>query len=626
MKMRRLLSGILALLLMVSLLPIGVMADTVDNNPKGTTAPEIASDETMNQNRGAVTTNNGTLNDNRGTVTTNDGTVKCNLGLVETNNKNVNVNSHSVTTNTGEVITNGTKGTVTTNEKDVTYNKGNVVTNATTGTVVHNWGNITTNNGTVNTNETKKDKDGAEFKGVIETNNGTVKTNGEGGTVVTNAKDGEIETNNDTVGKKDEETGKIVEGTGNNGTIETNNGTVIGNNENGKVETNAETGTIEVNAGTVGDEFESGSGNFGTVNTNTGDILVNHNQVDTNAEGGQIYDNSGNLDINEKGAEVLENWGTIGANSGKVDFNGTTQYRYVGSGWKPLDTPAIVNNLPGGEVVENYGLVNNKAGGFLNDVTWSENPDDEEGPGITEYKQFEGEEGTYVGTWVDRGYIQNEDGSPEGFQNGGVYQVLKQAIQGAVMDLKEVGKLFNKDGYEVIGYTTEKDKTEEDPDVPAGAFFALDDFDGPEYEEVTVYSTKYEVKGSGGWLSLIWGKIKTAVKPPVSSDEPETKTVQNNIPTSLSAGQVKVGAYVRRGNLLFRIIEVTDNDIRVATVGKLSEQALADMMGFLKQHLSDAQIAKISGEPKLLEQELVTYFFGDSYEHIAFRAAKDLFE
>ena len=56
-----------------------------------------------------------------------------------------------------------------------------------------------------------------------------------------------------------------------------------------------------------------------------------------------------------------------------------------------------------------------------------------------------------------------------------------------------------------------------------------------------------------------------------------------------------------------------------------SEQALADMLGFLKQHLSDAQIAKINGEPKLLEQELVTYFFGGTFEHISFYAAPDLF-
>ena len=139
-------------------------------------------------------------------------------------------------------------------------------------------------------------------------------------------------------------------------------------------------------------------------------------------------------------------------------------------------------------------------------------------------------------------------------------------------------------------------------------------------ENTAITETKNYLMNAPTWLQILWKKI---VKP--ASDEPEVKTVQNNIPTSLSADQVKVGAYVRRGNLLFRIIEVTDNDIRVATVGKLSEEDLADMLGFLKQHLSDAQIAKINGEPALLEQELVTYFFGDSYEHIAFRAARDLF-
>ena len=45
---------------------------------------------------------------------------------------------------------------------------------------------------------------------------------------------------------------------------------------------------------------------------------------------------------------------------------------------------------------------------------------------------------------------------------------------------------------------------------------------------------------------------------------------------------------------------MNDDSIRVATVSKLSEQALADMLGFLKQHLSDAQIAKFIGEPELL--------------------------
>lgn len=58
MTMKRLLASVLALLLMVSLLPIGVMADTVVNNPKGNTVPEIASGDTMINNSGTVTTNN----------------------------------------------------------------------------------------------------------------------------------------------------------------------------------------------------------------------------------------------------------------------------------------------------------------------------------------------------------------------------------------------------------------------------------------------------------------------------------------------------------------------------------------------------------------------------------------
>ena len=49
------------------------------------------------------------------------------------------------------------------------------------------------------------------------------------------------------------------------------------------------------------------------------------------------------------------------------------------------------------------------------------------------------------------------------------------------------------------------------------------------------------------------------------------------------------------------------------------------MLGFLKQYLSDAQIAKFQGEPELLEEELVAKFFGGSNEHIAFYASRDLF-
>ena len=79
------------------------------------------------------------------------------------------------------------------------------------------------------------------------------------------------------------------------------------------------------------------------------------------------------------------------------------------------------------------------------------------------------------------------------------------------------------------------------------------------------------------------------------------------------------------GKMMFKIIEVTDDSIRVATAWALSEAELADMLGCLKNHLTAEQIAKFIGEPKLLEEALVARFFGDNLEHIAFRAAKDLF-
>ena len=176
-------------------------------------------------------------------------------------------------------------------------------------------------------------------------------------------------------------------------------------------------------------------------------------------------------------------------------------------------------------------------------------------------------------------------------------------IDGAVKaetekNLDEIARSVNNSGYRMTGYT---------------AYYR----EGG--KDIKIEETNSYIMNAPTWLKILWEKIVTAVE----SNEPEAK--KTSVPTTLSADQVKVGAYVRRGNLLFRIIEVGDDYIRVATVPKLSEQALADMLGFLKQHLSDAQIAKINGEPKLLEQELVTYFFGGTFEHISFYAAPDLF-
>ena len=587
MTMKRLLASVLALLLVVSLLPIGAMADTVDNNPAGKTVPEIASGDTMNKNMGTVTTNSGALNENKGTVTTNNGTLNSNQkdGVVGTNNQEITINHTG-----GTVGTNESKGTITENWGTVNDNSGSIKTNEANpkegkaGVVVVNNNSIGTNKGTVETN--------AEG-GKIETNNGTVgKKDDNGNAVAGTGNNGTIETNNGTVitnnetgtvGEKDEN-GNAVAGTGNNGTIETNNGTVISNNEDGTVVTNAKGGEIETNNGTVGvvDEYETtpngygkpipedGTGNFGNIDINNGSLIVNHEDATVGINNGDIELNYGDIDTNND--YVVWNYGTVETNT----IDGTV--------WNETTQDQNGQNVTG-TVTNNYGTMITNTGKV-----------DEDGRSI--YKTEYGVQ------------VQNTD--------GGAGTKLLQAVENTIVKLAD---LFKRDGYELVGYndiTPEPEYPDEDWDGPVE--YALNN--NPSAQELSAtefHATRPSI------LSLIWKAIVKPAAPSGSSGEPEPKTVQNNIPTTLSADQVKVGAYVRQGNLLFRIIEVNDDYIRVATVPKLSEQDLADMLGFLKQHLSDAQIAKINGEPKLLEQELVTYFIGGRNEHISFYAARDLF-
>ena len=646
MKMKRMIASVLALLLMVSLLPIGVMA--AEDNNAGQTVDVIASGDTMNSNMGTVTTNNGEVRSNHGTVETNNGTIEFNYsggtvstnsengtvetnreGTIKTNNGTVNINDMSgiIETNKGEVLetglgsivetnakggtvdtNNGTvmtnNGTVTTNNGNVSWNNGTVTTNNgsmdyndATGTIETNnyqvmcnegtvetnakGGKIEDNSGTVETNNGSMDYNHAT--GIIETNKGEVLENGIGSTVETNAKGGEIETNNGTVGEKDEN-GNAVADTGNNGTIKTNNGTVITNNETGTVVTNAKGGEIETNNGTVGvvDRYEStpngygkpipedGTGNFGNIDINNGSLIVNHEDATVGINNGDIELNYGDIDTNND--YVAWNYGTVETNT----IDGTV--------WNETTQDQNGQNVTG-TVTNNYGTMITNTGKV-----------DEDGRSI--YKTEYGVQ------------VQNTD--------GGAGTKLLQAVENTIVKLAD---LFKRDGYELVGYndiTPEPEYPDEDWDGPVE--YALNN--NPSAQELS--ATEFQATRPS-ILSLIWKAIVKPAAPSGSSGEPEPKTVQNNIPTTLSADQVKVGAYVRQGNLLFRIIEVGDDYIRVATVPKLSEQALADMLGFLKQHLSDAQIAKINGEPALLEQELVTYFFGGTFEHISFYAAPDLF-
>ena len=553
MKMKRLLASVLALLLVVSILPIGALAVDIETgaNEEWVNIPIDNNRGTIGENVSTITNNgtsgdgpdSGTVNKNAGTITNNYGTVQSNASADESYHPTIFHNHGLVVKNNGLVENNRMNGEVATNN-----------------------GTVSNNNGQVGATKTTTDPNtGDEIEEIVsDTGNfGTITTNGKTGTVLVNQK---------------------------GGTIGNNCGTVNINSDGGLVITNSN--VIEQNNGDVGYTYDMGDGFFGVKGGNEGTIKLNAGTVTSNE--GTIELNAGTVTSNAVGAEIEKNTDTLEMNYGTVDENtGTVEYNFeVGE----------VTNKSGGEVTYNRGTVNNEKDGTLYEY-FTEFADGEE-PETDKPSKTITEEGTYYGILIDKGTAP-EAADAGTWKNG---FALVQKKLGEVLDL---GSIFKQDGYEVIGYQD-----------ASPVEMALDeDAAGPEMVSGTEYN-----ENRPSWLRLIWGKIKAAVKPSASSDDPEPKTVQNNIPTSLSAGQVKVGAYVRRGNLLFRIIEVTDNDIQVATVGKLSDEALADMLGFLKQHLSDAQIAKINGEPKLLEQELVTYFFGDSYEHIAFRAAKDLFE
>lgn len=424
----------------------------------------------------------------------------------------------------------------------------------------------------------------------IKDNYGTVVNNGgyvHQGTVVNNHADATVVNN--------KPTGIVVN---NDGLVTNNTGTVNNNESGGTVEING--GKIKTNNGTVGKKEDgqvvAGSGNNNAIDANCGTVISNneHGTVGTNTADGKIEINNGTVGIYNddfKPVSNTGNYGTIGINNGTVTING--ENATVGT-----------NN---GKVVSNYGTVETNAidGVVYNEDTFpgiaSRSNDNGDAAAPEEKPNVDGV-GTNFGTVFDKtkeGTITTYYGLSWGDSVEKLNSIESFVEIGDERNLDEIANGIKRDGYKMTGYTA---------------------YSRQNGENTAITETKNYFMNAPTWLQILWKKI---VKP--TSDEPETKTVQNNIPTTLSADQVKVGAYVRRGNMTFRIIEVTDNDIRVATVGKLSEKSLADMMGFLKQHLSDAQIAKINGEPALLEQELVTYFFGDSYEHIAFRAARDLF-
>lgn len=676
MKLKRMIASVLALLLMVSLLPIGVMADTVGNNPKGGTVSEIKSDETMNQNEGTVTANNGKLNSNLsgGEVVTNNkdiktnhtgGTVKTNAstGTITENWGTVNDNSGSIKTNEAQPEQ-GKAGVVVVNNNSIETNKGTVGEKDTSGNAVAGTGNngsIETNNGTIITNNEdgtvgKKDTSGNAVagtgnNGTIETNNGTVITNNKGGTVLTNAKDGEIETNEGTVGpesvlreasqrvlgeiasfeditkEKADAIAKQMEtkNSGNFGTITDNNGTIYYNGADGFIKTNNK--DVNLNNGTVDTNNWNVNLNNGTVKTNDGSVLQNTGTVKSNDfvalpedenegsrygvvvfNGGSVETNNGvvayNGTVDSQHGVIDENHGAILMNYGTVKTNGLQLQNANG-------TPVLIEGQTRfGEILKNCGTVETNAiDGFVRNCSTEINggpvgfnaDSSQEEPDV-----LQGKVENNFGTVKDYTECVKVDDKPTIYyglswgEDTDHLNLIDGAVkEGTEKNLDKIASSVTRDGYRMTGYYAYSRENGEDTEITEG-------------------TNRYTMIAPT-WLKILWEKIVTNV----GSHEPKAK--KTSTPTTLSADQVKVGAYVRRGNLLFRIIEVNDDSIRVATVSKLSEQALADMLGFLKQYLSDAQIAKLIGEPELLEQELVTYFFGGTFEHIAFYAAPDLF-
>ena len=166
----------------------------------------------------------------------------------------------------------------------------------------------------------------------------------------------------------------------------------------------------------------------------------------------------------------------------------------------------------------------------------------------------------------------------------------------------ELSELFTRDGYELVGYTQQY-QLNEDP---------------WKFEEnpIEVNSAEYEAV-SPNLLTLIW---KAIVKP--TEDAPVTVSYY---PTTVQPENVKVGTIVQVKGQKFKILEVEDGSILVATMGKLSKQDMEDMKAFLARYFTPEQIAKLLGDPELLSDELVAQFFGGQGEHIFFRASADLF-
>ena len=327
MKGKRLVATMLALLLVVSLLPMTALAEGTFGQDGG----KIEEGQEFTYNEAQSVTNYGTVTNNTwgSEMSPEPVSIKDNYGTV------VN-NGGSSDSDKGTVVNNNQGGTVQNNYDTVTNNKngGTVVNNNAGGTVVNNHAGATVENNKVNA--TVKENYGLVGK-VVDGELDTTGTSGNSGKVENNQQGGVVVNNNGGDVKDNYSSGDG-----------TNPGVI--NNNGGEVNANCNGGTVVNNSGgSVLNNYSTGDGTNPGIINNGGTVSVNNGTVDNFA--GQVYSNLGT---------VLNNYGTVGALPSGTDkpavYNwGTVETNHI-SGW-------VTNNITGeyenreGKVNSNYGTV-----------------------------------------------------------------------------------------------------------------------------------------------------------------------------------------------------------------------------------------------------------------------------
>lgn len=591
MKMKRMVASVLALLLVVSILPMAAMADTIPDNPKDKTLDEVDFNQVMNLNEGTVEKNfgeikrNGTVtggpssgqvNENRGKIENNYGTVgtnvrnageiESNYGTVETNNYyvtynngTVDTNNHRVETNNGIVTTNNRD--VETNNKTVATNNGYVSVNSETGTVGNNKYIVSKNYGQITTNDTGGTVYRIDEKGTVGTNKGTVNINNGKVTVVNS---GEVEKNCGTIEKNTGDVGHFstvdpsYNSGGNYGIIIANEGRVL---ENG--------GEVRVPISTESSEYVNREYN-GTIVTNVGTVIKNNENSTIQTNKDTVGDNAGTVNYNFAGGTVDTNNGTVDTNNGTVIINAVD------------GTVGTNNNI----VRDNYGKVETNT---INGVVHNKTTDNQNGQNVTgtvtnnygTVYNFDEEKNGYVATYGVQ--VRNTD--------GGTGTGLLQAVENTVNKLAD---LFKRDGYKVVGY---EDLTDES--------------NVGETSSSDFKATRPSI------LSLIW---KAIVKPAA----PAAPTVDEAVPTSYDPNYIGLGSVIYINEKGYKVVEIKDDAYVVVTFDALPDEDVADLNALYARLFTPEQQKLVKNMGQLLDSEDVLTIFGKPGNHPVYEVSKDL--